>query len=433
MFEGLGHPGHHRTDDRVGIAEDLGAVPADHARGVDGENPAAAFVAGRDRAALVDGDHSVRHAREHRLAVVAHVLHVVEELGVLQRDRNLRGERLQALLVFRGERTAAPVQHLGHADDVPVVADHRDAENRTGEEARAAVELRVEPQVGVGVRDVDAHAGGEHRARDAGGLGEPDLPHRVTLGHPGEQLVSALVTQEQRGALGAQHAGGLGHHPLEERVEVELGGDVGDEPEELHLLHPLAVDVLQVSRTHERGRRLRGHRLEQREVVGVEVARRLVEHLRDADHLALAGGDGRAHDVAGRVPGLLVDLAVEPGIGVGVVDDQRLTRREHAPGDAHVVEEADLEQPLALRHPRVQLTRGRVVEEQRAAVGVRLARRHLHERDEHLVERFHRGDGPRHVQQGLRELQPLRLIGDGRTTRLVSRHPAPPNGRAAPR
>ena len=194
---------------------------------------------------------------------------------------------------------------------------------------------------------------------DAGGLGEPDLAHRVALGDPREQLARALVAQEQRRTLGVQHAGRLGHHPLEERVEIELGGDVGDEPEELHLLGPAPVEVLEVARAHERGRRLARHRFEEREVVGVEVARLLVEHLRDADDLAPRGGDRCAHDVAGRVSGLLVDLAVEPRIGVGVVDDQRLVRREDPSGDADVVEEADLERPLALRAPASTARRSR--------------------------------------------------------------------------
>ena len=49
-----------------------------------------------------------------------------------------------------------------------------------------------------------------------------------------------------------QHARRFGHHPLQERVEIELGADVGDEPEEFHLLGPLLVDVLEVLRAHER-------------------------------------------------------------------------------------------------------------------------------------------------------------------------------------
>ena len=318
---------------------------------VGAEDPGGTVVAGRDHAGAVDRDDAVRHAREHRLAVVAHVLDVVEELRVLQRDRHLRGEGLEALLVLGGERSAAAVQHLRHADDAAVVAHHRDAQDRPGEEPGLAVELRVEPQVGVGVRDVDGLARREDGAGDARGLGEPDLPDRVAFRDPCEQLVGALVAQEQGGPLGPEHAGGLGHHPLEERVEVELGGDVGDEAEELHLLGPPRVDVLEIPRTDERGGGLTRHRLEEREVVGAVLAGLLVQHLRDPDHLAARRGHRRADDAPRRVPGLLVDLPVEPGIGVRVVDDQRLAGREDAAGDADVVEEADLEHPLALRDP----------------------------------------------------------------------------------
>ena len=178
-------------------------------------------------------------------------------------------------------------------------------------------------------------------------------------------------SEEQRRALGTQHAGRLGHHPLEERVEVELGGDVRHEPEELHLLGPPGVDVLEVGRADQCRRCLAGHGLDQREVVEVVVARALVEHLGDADHDAAGGPDRRAHEVAGRVPGQLVDVAVEPRIRIGVVDDEGLVRGEDPAGDADIVEQADLERLLALQHPRVELAGGRIVEEQGPAVGIR--------------------------------------------------------------
>ena len=91
------------------------------------------------------------------------------------------------------------------------------------------------------------------------------------------------------------------------------------------------------------------------------------------------------------------------------------------PGDTDVVEEADLAGPLALRHPRVQLTGRGIVEEQRPAVGSRLPDGHLDQRGEHFVERLHRRDRPRDVQQRLGEVQALRLLGDRR--RVRSRQP----------
>ena len=41
-------------------------------------------------------------------------------------------------------------------------------------------------------------------------------------------------------------------------------------------------------------------------------------------------------------PGLLVDAAVEPRIGVRLVDDERLAGREDVAGDAGGVQDADL-------------------------------------------------------------------------------------------
>ena len=177
---------------------------------------------------------------------------------------------------------------------------------------------------------------------------ESDLSDRIALGHPGEELVRPLVEEEQCRAFGAQHACRLGHDPLEEHVEIELGGDVRDEPEELHLLGATLVDVLEVGCADERGGRLAGHALEQGEVLEVIAARPLVEHLDDADHGTPGGRDRRTHEVACRVPGQLVDLPVEPWVGVRIVDDERLVRREDPSCDPDVVEHADLESLIAL-------------------------------------------------------------------------------------
>jgi hypothetical protein len=87
----------------------------------DAQDAQAGGVAGGDLFAFVERDHRVRHRLQHRLVVVLHVLHVGEQLGVFQRDRNLRGEGAQARFVLAGERTAALVQHLRHADHLAVL------------------------------------------------------------------------------------------------------------------------------------------------------------------------------------------------------------------------------------------------------------------------------------------------------------------------
>ena len=57
-------------------------------------------------------------------------------------------------------------------------------------------------------------------------------------GHPGEQLVGPLVPEEQGRPFGASIRVASAITRLQQRVEIQLGGDVGHEPQELHLLGP---------------------------------------------------------------------------------------------------------------------------------------------------------------------------------------------------
>jgi hypothetical protein len=118
--------------------------------------------------------------------------------------------------------------------------------------------------------------------------------------------------------------------------------------------------------TEERGRRLRGDRLE---VVVGEGAVALVEELDHADDLVAARADRGAEDVVGAVAGLLVDLLVEAGVGVGFGDEDRLAAREDGAGDADVARDADLAGEAALRDARVAFARLADVEEDGAPVG----------------------------------------------------------------
>ena len=77
--------------------------------------------------------------------------------------------------------------------------------------------------------------------------------------------------EEQRRPLGVEHRGGFGHHPQQQCVEVDLGGDVGHEIDELHLLGGLDAASLVALAARERQRGLRGHRFEQLEIVVIEV------------------------------------------------------------------------------------------------------------------------------------------------------------------
>jgi len=126
---------------------------------------------------------------------------------------------------------------------------------------------------------------------------------------------------------------------------------------------------------------------EQALVLGVEVAGKLVQHLGDADHLALLVADRHAQDVARAIARLAIDVLVEPGVGVGIADDFGFAAGEYRAGDAHVVGKADFANGVALQHAREQLAGIWVVEEQRAAVGVQCLGDDFHQAREEHVER----------------------------------------------
>ena len=85
--------------------------------------PAALHVCARP--SLVERDHAVRHALEHRLVVVPHRLDVGEQLRVLEAARDLGRERPQAALVLGRERPAALVQRLRDADRLARLVEDR--------------------------------------------------------------------------------------------------------------------------------------------------------------------------------------------------------------------------------------------------------------------------------------------------------------------
>jgi hypothetical protein len=160
-------------------------------------------VAGDDFLRAVERDDAVRHRFEHRLVVVLDLLDVGKQLGVFQRDRNLRGEGAQPRFVLVAERTATLVEHLRHADDLAGLVDDRHAQDGAREVAGALVERRVEAQVGVGVRDVDGLAGREDGAGDTGRVRQADLQRLQALSHFGPQLAgfSSLRNRVERSAL----------------------------------------------------------------------------------------------------------------------------------------------------------------------------------------------------------------------------------------
>ena len=276
---------------------------------------------------------------------------------------NLRGERLQALLVLGGERTAALVQHLGHADGLARLADHGDAQDRAGEEAGAPVELGVEPQVGVGVRDVDALAGGEHRAGDAGVFG-----NRISHSRPcqrssdhSSRVFSSFRKRVDRSAFSIRVASPMTFCKSDPSLMSEV---ISDTVDELELLLPHALDPLDDLRALQRDRALRRHLLEQREVALIEAPVQLVEHLDNPDRLAPHRLYRRAKDRPRRKASRLVYLVCEAGVGVGVENDLAYPALIDDADNATVVHDSNLVRPLIGRPLGVQLADAIVVQKQ---------------------------------------------------------------------
>ena len=189
-----------------------------------------------------------------------------------------------------------------------------------------------------------------------------------------------------------QHLGDGGHDLLQERPELNLGGDVRDHVQELGLLltrprHPLDHQaVLQ----HHRG--LHGHGLQQGQIVLGEAVVDLVETLHHAECLAAHRPDRGREDVSGGESGNLVHLAAEARVGAGVVDDEADAGREDVAGDAIGIEDPELPSELALPNPRAELARVGIVQKQRAPFGTDRFRRNLDQGIELLVQGLDRCD-----------------------------------------
>ena len=115
------------------------------------EDPQSGGVAGLDDTVFVEGENGIVHAGEDALGVVHLALNVVEELGVLDAHRDLRGKGGQPFLVLGVEGPSSLIEHLAYADRLARLAEDRHAEDRPGEKAGLLVEGRVEAQIGIGV------------------------------------------------------------------------------------------------------------------------------------------------------------------------------------------------------------------------------------------------------------------------------------------
>ena len=144
---------------------------------------------------------------------------------------------------------------------------------------------------------------------------------------------------------------------------------------------------------------LAGHGFQQAEVLLGELAGTFVERLRDTDDFAFDGLDRDAKDVARGEAGLLVDRTVEAVVGVGVVNDQCFASGIDVARHAAGIKDADLALDVALCDARIQFVGIRIVEEQRATLGVQLGGGHLDQGLQHLVQRTVASHAPRNFEQ----------------------------------
>jgi hypothetical protein len=168
---------------------------------------------------------------------------------------------------------------------------------------------------------------------------------------------------------------------------VDFGNDRDADFQQHGFLALLALDLFEQARVLQRRGRLQREAFEQFLVLAVEIARLLVQHLGNADHLAVLVADRYAEDVARAIAGAAVHLLVEAWVGIGVGDDFRLAAGEHRTGDAEVAGEADLADGVALHHARKQFVGFRVMQEQRTAVGIEGLGHHCHQARKQHVER----------------------------------------------
>ena len=118
---------------------------------------------------------------------------------------------------------------------------------------------------------------------------------------------------------------------------------------------------------------LRGKGLQPRLVIAGESPAAFVQHLGDADDLAVLIADRHAQDRAGKEAGLTVKGRIEAQIGIGVGDVDALARGEDRAGNAQMVGQADGGCPQALADFGIKLVGLFIIDEQGRAFGVQQA------------------------------------------------------------
>ena len=75
----------------------------------------------------------------------------------------------------------------------------------------------------------------EHRPGDAEMVGQADFAHPGPLGDAGVEFARLRIIEEERRAVGLQHAGDFGHDPLQEGIDLQFRREVGHEVEKFQL------------------------------------------------------------------------------------------------------------------------------------------------------------------------------------------------------
>jgi len=150
----------------------------------------------------------------------------VEQPLPLDRHARLASQKSGDLLVAVVERAGPLVEELEHPDRGVVVAGEPHGQHAPGPKAARAVDVGIEPRVGVRVGQIDHDARRGHRSGDAATRGKPDLGDgRVgdAGGDPAVQFVGVRIVEEHRRPLAVEQGGGDVHDRRQHGVEIDGG------------------------------------------------------------------------------------------------------------------------------------------------------------------------------------------------------------------
>ena len=148
---------------------------------------------------------------------------LLRELHVFERHAGRPRERLDETLVVLLEGALAVVDGLQHSEPAPVARVDRRDEHRTGPEATAGIDARVEARVLVRRVDPQQSARAGHLRREAATVErQADLGELAFLQDARPQLVLALIDDVEGRALAVEHRLRGVDDAVEHAVDVRL-------------------------------------------------------------------------------------------------------------------------------------------------------------------------------------------------------------------